>query len=55
MKNLQFWNSGNGRDFIEWIGREVPAGSYKTELFYQFDKETESLVEKWLKSASLLS
>lgn len=48
--NYDFWTAGNGRDFIEWVGKDVLPKSYDIDIFYQFDKETDMLVDKWLKS-----
>lgn len=47
---VNFWKDGNGRNFIEWAGKDVPTSQNNSNLFYQYDEEVDVLVKKWMKN-----
>ncbi|MGI9525609.1 MAG: oxygenase MpaB family protein, partial [Weeksellaceae bacterium] len=46
--NDKFWTLGNGQDFIKWSNEDIEVGNYDTSLFESYDKELDTLVQKWL-------
>lgn len=47
---VNFWKDGNGRNFIEWAGKDVPTSQNNSNLFFQYDEEVDVLVKKWMKN-----
>ncbi|MDG4946093.1 DUF2236 domain-containing protein [Weeksellaceae bacterium KMM 9713] len=51
-KNIKFWKSGNGRDFLDWAGlSEVDLNSdFSTSLFEEYDEKCDQLTQNWIQS-----
>lgn len=52
--NHAFWTTGNGKDFLNWAGiaPETLQSAYDSELFFDYDREADRLVQKWLAEGS---
>ena len=50
--NKTFWETGNGRDFLEWakIDRLNLESNFDPELFYKYDHNLDLLTTEWLQN-----
>ena len=53
-QNKEFWQSGNGRDFLEWatISTDQLDSKYSKNLFDEYDQEVDALVAAWLEEGT---
>lgn len=45
-----FWDNGNGKDFLKWSKAEISVGKYDVSLFNTYDKKVDKLVGQWIDS-----
>jgi len=52
--NKEFWQSGNGKDFLEWATVSIDQldSRYSTCLFDEYDKEIDTLVTVWMQEGT---